>query len=65
MRVDHISLKYILDLAGVDFDMLDVEMTGEAVLSDIADRQFMQARITGESFTVNGIDVAERSKSVV
>lgn len=57
VRVDHISLKYILDLAGVDFDMLDVEMTGEAVLSDIADRQFMQARITGESFTVNGIDV--------
>ncbi|WP_235318160.1 translocation/assembly module TamB domain-containing protein [Porphyromonas gulae] len=57
VRVDHISLKYILELAGVDFDMLDVEMTGEAVLSDIADRQFMQARITGESFTVNGIDV--------
>ncbi len=55
--VDHIGLRYILNLAGVDFDLIDVEMTGKAVLSDISNRQFMQARITGERFLVNGVNV--------
>lgn len=57
VRVENIGLRYILDLAGVDFDMIDVDMTGRAVFSDIGNRQVMKAGISGKELKVNGVNM--------
>ncbi|WP_329904897.1 translocation/assembly module TamB domain-containing protein [Porphyromonas pogonae] len=57
MEVDlnKIALIYILDVAKVDFDMLDTKLSGKVLIRDIFNKPDITADIHGEDFKVNGI----------
>lgn len=57
IKLNHIDLLYALSAAGVSFDILQTELTGEASISDVYGEQIMEANLTSEAFKVNGRDV--------
>lgn len=57
VKLNHIDLLYILSAAGVSFDVLQTELTGDAFVSDPYGEQIMEANVTSEAFKVNGKSV--------
>lgn len=53
VELERISLLYVLRLAGVDFAMLDSDLSGRIAISDLAGEQRMTAHLTSDAFFFN------------
>ncbi len=57
LDLQRINLSYILNLAGVDFDLIQVDLSGKASVSDLWGKVRMHADLKSDQFFVNGVDV--------